>query len=93
MNVTMIFFVYLFILILKLPVIYVRLTNRVSPTNGADSHKQADPTNGPKISNEIPQMGRFFCLDVRDMNDVSYKNMFMTSYTYKHRHKSAGSPK
>ena len=28
--------------------IFVRLINRVSPTNGADSHNWADPTNGPE---------------------------------------------
>ena len=27
-------------------IIYVRFTNRVSPTNRTDSHNRADPTNG-----------------------------------------------
>ena len=36
------------VLSLTLFFMYVRLTNRVSPTNGADSHNWADPTNGPK---------------------------------------------
>ena len=45
---------------------YVRLTNKVGPRNGTDSHKRVDPTNGPKSSN-----GPIHSLDVRNVMSVT----------------------
>ena len=65
---------------------YVRLTSRVSPTNGTDSHKRADPTNGPKSSN-----GPIHSLDVRDVTSVT-KHVDDVLPTYEHRRKQSRFP-